>query len=80
MIAGADAAFDDGCNEIRGRVTLPLPASDEAIQACGGPERCSRAEGGRLGSTWNGDGCRQCNAAMVRWVSAASSNLKRLGS
>lgn len=37
--AGADADLDDGCDEIRGRVTLPLPASDEAIQACDGPER-----------------------------------------
>lgn len=37
--AGADADLDDGCDEIRGRVTLPLPASDEAIQARDGPER-----------------------------------------
>lgn len=43
--AGADADPDDGRDEIRGRVTVPLPASDEAIQARDGPER-------RFSSRW----------------------------
>lgn len=43
--AGADGDLGDGWDEIRGRVTLPLPASDEAIQARDGPER-------RFSSRW----------------------------
>jgi hypothetical protein len=64
VTAGADAAFDDGCNEIRGRVTLPLPASDEAIQACDGPERWFSSRGWQAGIN-------------LEWTTAAASAMRR---